>query len=183
LLTLNQSDQTGGGQIALYNPRYLGFPGVFTDGSGGVERNIGGSGGKANDWFYCPAIDNGGSEATNLDQVTRYGPSRYLRAILNPISYVGTNAADNYVDARGFSHPHPKLIWSLGVPLTGNGSPTKTTLGGSLNGYNLFSFMNYSTNSPPEPGYRPTMKVWIAEVILSTSWRGFPGHEASPEPT
>jgi regulation of enolase protein 1 (concanavalin A-like superfamily) len=114
-VVFNQEPQAGVGQIALYNPKYLGFPGVFVDSFNGVERRIAAAGGKAQDWFYCTAIDNGGAESTNLEQITRYGPSRYIESVLNPRPWNGTNAAANYVDGRSFTHPHPNAIAS-GVP-------------------------------------------------------------------
>jgi hypothetical protein len=226
-LVVNQEPQAGVGQIALYNPKYLGFPGVFVDSFNGVERRIAASGSKAQDWFYCTAIDNGGAESTNLEQITRYGPSRHIEAVLNPRPWNGTNAAANYVDGRGFTHPHPNavasgvpvipiddwitfclfvsvdpvgdgdvarlyaahygdaptLVWKLGSPLSGSGSYTRNSIGGSGDGYTQIMFLNYPTNAQPEPGYRPVQKIRIAEVAIKSTWPGFPGHEASPEPT
>jgi hypothetical protein len=226
LMTINVTDTTGGGQIALYVPKLLGFPGFFTDGSGGVERYLAGSGGRDNDWFYQNAIYTAQPFTTNVEANRVFGPSRHIRVAREPLPYIGTNAAANYADARGFPVPNPdallsgavpftplvwmvfefyinmvpsaggdvaicwaaprgqppKRIWNLGVAVSGPGSFTKTSLGGSLPGVNLISFMNYPTNQPSEVGYRPVMRQFYDEVVIDYSAIPFPFQQGVPLP-
>jgi fibronectin type 3 domain-containing protein len=104
----------GSGQVAMHMPRQQGFPGLFINGSTGVERVTG------LDRYFQTGIDaGGGTPSTVIQGIQRFGNSRLISEGSSPLqnySYVPNNAAANYLDARGFPFPNADALASGAVP-------------------------------------------------------------------
>lgn len=106
--------QAGGGQIVIYNPRFLGFPSAFINQSGGnIASAAGYDIGTPNPWSTsCPHIhnkvDSGATVTTKAEYLTRYGclprgldgdmdlsynPAAYLYQRAQPSGFPDTRAS------------------------------------------------------------------------------------------
>jgi chitodextrinase len=112
--------QVGTGQLTLTMFRHAGFPTLMLNGSTALERVVSASGSYPGDRYYHTAVDAGTPAVTSLATGNaRYGVSWRLYSSSSPrysAPYIGTNAANNYMDARSFTFPDPEAVAAGSVP-------------------------------------------------------------------